>query len=262
MKFRLSEGNGECFYCVGVADDGYPRGLLPDELQQSVDGVFQMAELLHAHAEIQWQFTGGYGRECVVIRIRRSLHERLEAADIRIGGNRIAGAPRSIWLAVVIGCMDAGKSTLIACLTNGGDGEPLLDNGQGSARTNILKHKHEIETGHTSTVTKHFLGYQADGQVLNYSGLSTMTPAEIGMVASQRVNLIDMGGQGKFLKTVFRGVYPSHGSCRLWVRFDLDDSGLCVGLCLCYGWFVKCLSSTNCCGTGPGHSNCLCGYQN
>lgn len=101
--------------------------------------------------------------------------------------------------------MDAGKSTLIACLTNGDDGEPFLDNGQGSARTNILKHKHEIETGHTSTVSKHFLGYKADGCVLNYSGLSAMTPAEIGIAASQRVNLIDMGGHEKFLKTIFRG---------------------------------------------------------
>ena len=103
--------------------------------------------------------------------------------------------------------MDAGKSTLIACLTNGDDGEPMLDDGQGSARTSILKHKHEIETGHTSTVTKHFLGYQDDGQVLNYSGLSTMTPAEIGVVASQRVSLIDMGGHEKFLKTVIRGTH-------------------------------------------------------
>ena len=86
MKFRLSEGNGLCYYCLGVADDGYPRGLLPEELQQSIDGVFQMAELLHAKAEIKWRFLGGYDRHCAVVKVVRQLTERLIAPGIRIGG--------------------------------------------------------------------------------------------------------------------------------------------------------------------------------
>ncbi len=32
------------------------------------------------------------------------------------------------------GSVDSGKSTLVACLTHGAAGRPLLDNGRGSAR--------------------------------------------------------------------------------------------------------------------------------
>jgi len=45
--------------------------------------------------------------------------------------------------------MDTGKSTLVAVLTQGADGRPLLDNGRGSARMPVFRHKHEIESGRT-----------------------------------------------------------------------------------------------------------------
>lgn len=231
MKFRLSEGNGKCYYVIGVSDDGYPRGLLSDELNQSIDGIFQMAEILQANAEIQQRFVGGYGRECAVVKVIQSLHENLESIGIRIGGSWYFYYLSSK-VNIVIGATDAGKSTLIACLTNGDDDLPSLDNGQGSARTNILKHKHEIETGHTSTVTKHFLGYHSDGQVLNYSGLSTMTSAEICLAAAKRVNLIDMGGHEKFLKTVFKGLI-SLSLLSIFFFLGLTSMSLdCVLICI------------------------------
>lgn len=43
MKFRLSEGSGECFYYLGVEDDGYPRGLEHQELQDSIAVIHRMA---------------------------------------------------------------------------------------------------------------------------------------------------------------------------------------------------------------------------
>ena len=40
MKFRLTAGQGEAFYVVGVEDDGWPQGLDARELQASVvEGV-------------------------------------------------------------------------------------------------------------------------------------------------------------------------------------------------------------------------------
>ena len=32
LQYRLSEGNGECMYYLGVEDDGYPRGLNDQDL--------------------------------------------------------------------------------------------------------------------------------------------------------------------------------------------------------------------------------------
>ena len=62
------------------------------------------------------------------------------------------------------GGVDAGKSTLVAVLTHGSGGKPLLDNGRGSARTAVARHKHEIESGHTSSISQQALGYSAQGE--------------------------------------------------------------------------------------------------
>ncbi len=47
----------------------------------------------------------------------------------------------------VTGNVDAGKSTLLGVLTHG-----VLDDGRGIARQKLFRHKHEIETGRTSSV--------------------------------------------------------------------------------------------------------------
>ncbi len=70
----------------------------------------------------------------------------------------------------VAGCVDAGKSTLVAVLTQGSHGAPTLDSGHGSARVAVLRHKHEIESGRTSSLSQQLVAYDADGLVLNYQG--------------------------------------------------------------------------------------------
>lgn len=44
--------------------------------------------------------------------------------------------------------VDAGKSSTLGVLTKGG-----LDDGRGKARVNLFRHKHEIESGRTSSVS-------------------------------------------------------------------------------------------------------------
>lgn len=68
--------------------------------------------------------------------------------------------------------MDSGKSTLVAVLTQGRNGDPSLDSGRGSARMAVLKHKHELESGRTSSLSQQLLGYDEEGNVLNYRGVS------------------------------------------------------------------------------------------
>lgn len=53
----------------------------------------------------------------------------------------------------VCGNVDSGKSTTIGVLTRG-----VLDNGRGLARSHVFVHKHEIETGRTSSVSHQILG--------------------------------------------------------------------------------------------------------
>ena len=37
MKFRIEEGNGECYYEIGVEDNGNPLGISKEELEISVN---------------------------------------------------------------------------------------------------------------------------------------------------------------------------------------------------------------------------------
>jgi len=61
-----------------------------------------------------------------------------------------------IWTAV-----DAGKSTMLGVLVKGG-----LDDGRGKARVNLFRHKHEIETGRTSSVGMEIMGFDTKGDIV------------------------------------------------------------------------------------------------
>ena len=60
----------------------------------------------------------------------------------------------------VVGNVDAGKSTLLGVLTHN-----CLDNGRGAARQKLFRHKHEIESGRTSSVGNEILGFDSNGKV-------------------------------------------------------------------------------------------------
>ena len=62
----------------------------------------------------------------------------------------------------VVGNVDAGKSTLLGVLTHG-----ELDNGRGYARQKLFRHKHEQESGRTSSVGSDILGFDGEGKVVN-----------------------------------------------------------------------------------------------
>ena len=62
----------------------------------------------------------------------------------------------------VVGNVDAGKSTLLGVLTHN-----CLDNGRGHARQKLFRHKHEMESGRTSSVGNEILGFDSNGQVVN-----------------------------------------------------------------------------------------------
>lgn len=75
--------------------------------------------------------------------------------------------------------MDAGKSTLLGVLTHG-----ELDNGRGFARQKLFRHKHEMESGRTSSVGNDILGFDQEGQVRVYRGGISQTST--GCDASER----------------------------------------------------------------------------
>jgi len=107
---------------------------------------------------------------------------------------------RNIRVAVV-GNVDAGKSTLIGTMTSS-----MLDDGRGSSRTSIMKHRHEIETGRTSTATTHLMGFRSTGEAItakrdHVRANRRKTEDEVARESYRIITLMDLAGHEKYLKT-------------------------------------------------------------
>ncbi|XP_075255104.1 GTP-binding protein 1-like isoform X2 [Convolutriloba macropyga] len=102
----------------------------------------------------------------------------------------------------VVGNVDAGKSTLLGVLTNG-----VLDDGRGNARQYLFRHKHEMESGRTSSVGNDILGFDQMGNVVNKSdGHGSMDWTVVCKRASKVITFIDLAGHEKYLKTTIFGM--------------------------------------------------------
>ena len=89
------------------------------------------------------------------------------------------------------GHVGSGKSTLVGVLTRG-----VLDNGRGSARQNVFNHRHEVESGLTSSISQQILGFGSRGNVVNYGNDQLChVPAErIAEMSSKVCTLYDLAG--------------------------------------------------------------------
>jgi len=105
----------------------------------------------------------------------------------------------------VVGNVDAGKSTLIGTLTTSS-----LDDGRGKCRTSIMKHRHEIESGRTSTVTSHLLGFQSSGERIagrdTIRGNTRKSEDAIARESDRIITLMDLAGHEKYFKSTIHGV--------------------------------------------------------
>jgi GTPase len=116
----------------------------------------------------------------------------------------------------VCGPVDAGKSSLIGVLTSG-----ELDDGRGNARSKILKHKHELESGRTSNITFNPLLYKKDKNGIsllstkeNKKSLLKFSDKSFEKETSKIISFIDLAGHEKYLKTTVYGVtglFPDYG---------------------------------------------------
>ncbi|KAJ2656528.1 hypothetical protein IWW48_004988 [Coemansia sp. RSA 1200] len=115
----------------------------------------------------------------------------------------------------VVGNVDAGKSTMLGVLTQG-----RLDDGRGRARVALFRHKHEAESGRTSSVGLEILGFDREtgapvrtGDARRPLAGSAQTSRKAGADwqavcarASKLVTFLDLAGHEKYLKTTVFGM--------------------------------------------------------
>lgn len=191
MAYRLSEGSGECIYYIGINDDGTPFGLTIDQLNESIQNLEIMSKKLGSVMTIisKKQLITNPDLYFAEAMIRENNDNHF--IDVKV---------------VTLGNANAGKSSLLGVLTTG-----HLDDGRGLARSYILMHQHELETGRTSTITFHILGFDENGLPVNQKiSHRTITWPEIYDRSSKIISFIDLAGHEKYLKTTIRGVSGSN----------------------------------------------------
>ncbi|GAB7363936.1 hypothetical protein MBLNU230_g4498t1 [Neophaeotheca triangularis] len=208
---RLDEGHGECLFDVGLEDNGDSMLLTEREWETALKRLGTLLEGLKADwkvlmtknvpgSEVDVGNEAKKESGCVgKVMIRRRPEDVGEVIETRIA---------------VVGNVDAGKSTLLGVLVKGG-----LDDGRGKARVNLFRHKHEMESGRTSSVGMEIMGFDTKGDVV-VSGVPgrKLSWEEIGKRSAKVISFTDLAGHERYLRTTVFGLLSSEPNyCLLMV---------------------------------------------
>ena len=262
----LEESQG-ALYEIGVSDDGTLVGLTEDELEESLSTLRIMASSLGCRVDVLRRMTVGTCRWTeetqATSEVVRNVHDELlwiaEAhvvpnmeswtkasmsitANINtetvsqtcsVGQNFLQNEPKpnTEQLRVSLtGSTTSGKSSLLGTLSTS-----TLDNGRGKSRLSLLKHRHEIASGVTSSIVTELIGYQQTGvpcesNVINFSSgnISSWNDIHSACELNRLVVLNDSAGHPRYRRTTVRGLLswaPHWTLCCVAADDDEHDTG-------------------------------------
>lgn len=234
----LEESQG-ALYEIGVADDGTFVGLTEDELDESVNTLQTMAASLGCKVEIlrrvivgkcewaedslagppdpsRYQKESLWVAEALVspdldfynLSPARNRENTIVGTEADAGGELTAEEDSSNTEQIrisITGPSASGKSSLLGTLTSSS-----LDNGRGSSRLSLLKHRHEISSGITSSVAQELIGYTGDvpPTVVNYASGNVAAWDDIHAASrgGRLAFVSDLPGSVRYLKSTLRGL--------------------------------------------------------
>jgi GTPase len=83
MKWRLNEGDGECFYNIGVSDNGFLVGLSSEDMKTSLNTLKCMAVQIGAITSVLKRKMLANGRQCCEVLVQK-VSDRRNIEEIRI----------------------------------------------------------------------------------------------------------------------------------------------------------------------------------
>ena len=204
LQSRIDEGHGETIFDLGLEDGGDPMGFDRAQWDTALEHLRQAAETLPAHCRVLLTYNVGGDEEssqvpssssgrttCAwgKVLIRQPVENTEEITELRIA---------------VVGNVDAGKSTMLGVLVKGN-----LDDGRGRARVNLFRHKHEVESGRTSSVGLEIMGFDGHGDIVSSPHGRKMSWEDIGKRASKVISFSDLAGHERYLRTTVFGMLSS-----------------------------------------------------
>ncbi|KAF2277558.1 P-loop containing nucleoside triphosphate hydrolase protein [Westerdykella ornata] len=268
----LEESKG-ALYEIGVADDGTFAGLAEDEMEESINNLRAMAASLGCRVDIirkvhigdcEWleEDHTGFESKPIVRASKLWVVEAFVYPDQHIpehagigesrtdnhpttlpsttcvsesGSAKYEGHPRTQQLRVSLtGATGTGKSSLLGTLSSN-----ELDDGRGKSRLSLLRHRHEIASGMTSSVTQELIGYRdvldhrgsrESTQVVSYGtgDVSEWLDIHASAEGGRLVLLADSAGHPRFRRTTVRGLvgWDPHWTLLCISAGSTEDSSL------------------------------------
>ncbi|KAI1393329.1 P-loop containing nucleoside triphosphate hydrolase protein [Hypoxylon trugodes] len=202
---RLVEGHREAVFDLGYENNGDPMHLTREEWDIALNRLNETAKKSHADCDVLLTRNVGGDVEAQSVKVGKPSKETDCTGKILI-----RQTPSSIEEVIetriaVVGNVDAGKSSMLGVLVKGD-----LDDGRGKARVNLFRHKHEMESGRTSSVGMEIMGFDTTGNVI-----TSDTPGrklsweEIGKRSAKVITFTDLAGHERYLRTTVFGMLSS-----------------------------------------------------
>ena len=271
----LEESKG-ALYEIGVADDGEFVGLAEDEMEESLNNLRAMAASLGCRVDVLRMVAVGDCEWTEVVEVSGLPQEKLRSGKLWVaeafvrpnldllesepnkdvqedmkpaspavsgphvsnawGVNDLHSATKQLRVSLT-GATMSGKSSLLGSLSTA-----TLDNGRGKSRLSLLKHRHEIASGMTSSVTQELIGYydltDQDGsvtstQIVNYASgnVSSWTDIHASSESGRLVLLSDSAGHPRYRRTTVRGLvgWAPHWTLLCIPADNVDDTSSKIG---------------------------------
>jgi GTPase len=187
MRYRCTEGEGECIYNLGIEDDGTITGITEKDYEETIKNINIIADKNNYSVKILSSTPVKDGKHIYEVLIREINENKY--IDIKVA---------------IAGTVDAGKSSIVGCLITGKN-----DNGRGFSRSFVFNYVHELKSGRTSSIAHQILGFDYNGKAINIQGLNKLTWTDIIQRSSKVVSFFDLCGHEKYLSTTILGLASS-----------------------------------------------------
>lgn len=171
IQRRLLDGNGETLFDLGHEDSGESMELTKADWDRAWGRLQDTAKSLRADCRVLASRNTGTAEDVEAndkdqacsgrVMIRQAPDSAEDVIETRIAVVGNGGSGPAIPAKRPDVAVDAGKSTMLGVLVKGG-----LDDGRGKARVNLFRHKHEVESGRTSSVGMEIMGFDTKGDVI------------------------------------------------------------------------------------------------
>ncbi len=206
LEGRIAEGHGETVFEIGFENNGDSMALTREEWDVAMKRLVEAAKNVRSDCHVLLtKHVGGEAEAESTATATVSEKDKECSGKILIRQNPATVEDVIETRIAVVGNVDAGKSTMLGVLVKGG-----LDDGRGKARVSLFRHKHEIESGRTSSVGMEIMGFDTIGQVVTAEVPGRkLSWEEIGKRSAKVITFTDLAGHERYLRTTVFGLLSS-----------------------------------------------------